>query len=293
MAETPTLVPVAAADGHTFTTRWQRPAAEARATFVIGPALGVGARYYDPLARAFADAGVNAVVTELRGQDTSSLRASRTSDWGYEEAVRYDWPALLASVRAEAGTAPIVLLGHSMGGHLSALHLGRVAGNEPHVAGDPQIAGLVIVASGSTHFRGWPFPQNLGLLFATQLVALVSKTLGYYPGARFGFGGLQARQEMLDWARTSRNGRYELKGAEVDDEAALARVTTPTWAFTFAGDRYAPPGSTAILVGKLRSARVSMVHLGPADLPRECLHHFAWVRNPVPVVARILRETGF
>jgi predicted alpha/beta hydrolase len=184
--------------------------------------------------------------------------------------VRYDWPALLASVRTEAGTAPIVLLGHSMGGHLSALHLGRNAGN------DSQVAGLVIVASGSTHFRGWPFPQSLGLLFATQLVALVSKTLGYYPGARFGFGGLQARQEMLDWARTARNGRYQLKGAEVDDEAALARVTTPTWAFTFAGDRYAPPGSAASLVGKLKSARVSMVHLGSTDLPRECLHHFAF-----------------
>lgn len=52
---------------------------------------------------------------ELRGQGTSSLRAGRDCNWGYEDAIRNDWPAMVAAVRERSGGRPLYLFGHSLG----------------------------------------------------------------------------------------------------------------------------------------------------------------------------------
>jgi predicted alpha/beta hydrolase len=123
-----------------------------------------------------------------------------------------------------------------------------------------------------------------------QLVAGLTRTLGYYPGNRVGFGDRQARQEMLDWASNGLYGRFRPAGASVDYESALAALKINVWGFSLEGDSLAPRNCTARLVAKFRNASVVHRHLTAKDLPRECLHHFAWARNSAPLVSRILQE---
>lgn len=293
MLETLSIV---TADGHRSEARFfpATPGAPSplRARFAVFPAMGVRARYYDPLGEALAAAGCDAIVAELRGQGTSSHRASRRCDWGYETALRQDWPAVLAAFEARTGgppgesarpgaecARPLYLLGHSLGGQVSSLYLAAHPG---------AASGLVLVASGTNWHRNWGFPRGLAMLARIQAGGLVARGLGYFPGRTLGFGALQARQEIVDWAATGRHGRFVPRGAGLDYEAALARLRTRVFAFTFEGDDYATPAAADHLTGKLRAARVVRRHLTAADVPAECLNHFAWARAPEPVLAHIL-----
>jgi predicted alpha/beta hydrolase len=277
---TPRDLPVTTPDGHRTVLRLFAPEAPPRVGFLVLPAMGVAARYYDRLGTALSEAGVFAAVADLRGQGASNLRAGRSVNWGYHEAVVHDLPALIAATREAVGAAPLYVLGHSLGGHLAALH----------VALRPDaVAGLVLVASGTTWHRNWPAPHRFVLLAQMQLGGLIAGTLGYFPGKRLGFADRQARREMADWAALGRHGRFAPRGPRVDYEAALARVRLPVWSYTFEGDTYTPRAAADHLVDKLSAAAVERVHLGPADVPAACLHHFQWARHPGPVVAHILR----
>lgn len=273
---------VTAADGHSFGLRVHAAAAP-RACFVMCPAMGVAATYYDRFAAALAERGFTAVVTDLRGQGSSSLRAGRDCDWGYADMVEKDWPALVAAVSAGFPGVPLYLLGHSQGGQLSILYLTQ----RPAA-----VAGVLTIACGSTFFRGWPFPQSLKILAQTQFVRGPCAALGYFPGDRLGFGGRQARSEMRDWANTALHGRYDLLHAGRDYEAALQQVETPVCVFSLEGDTFAPFGATAALAGKLPPGRVVHRHLTPAEMPMAALDHFRWSRHPDAVIPHLLAAAG-
>jgi predicted alpha/beta hydrolase len=274
---------VTASDGHRFSLR-QHAAAAARAIIVICPAMGVSAGYYDRFAEAIAAShGCHVAITDLRGQGSSSLRASRRVDWGYATMIERDWPALVEGLRQSWPGLPLYLLGHSQGGQLSLLYLAR----------QPEgVDGVITIACGSTYFRGWPFPASLNILARTQFVRGPALALGYFPGNKLGFGGRQARSEMRDWANAALNGRYDLIDAGMDYEAALWRVSKPVRIFSLDGDDFAPRGAADVLVQKLPPARVQHHHLTTADLPAEALDHFRWSRSPQAVVPRLLASVG-
>jgi predicted alpha/beta hydrolase len=268
---------VTAPDKHCFNLRLFECEFPARAVFVIAPAMGVSASYYDGFATALAQKGFHVAVTELRGQGSSSLRASRDVDWGYATMVERDFPALTAAVQKHWPALPLYFLGHSQGGHLALLFLAHQPEN---------IAGVLTIASGSTWFRGWPFPQNLKILLQTQAVRLPLLQYGYYDGRRFGFAGRQARTEMCDWANAALNGKFNLRDAGLDYEAGMKKSVLPVHLFSLQGDVLAPFGATAVLAEKFPKAR--HIHLGPTDLSKEARDHFRWTRHPDAVIPHLL-----
>ena len=78
-----------AADGHVFAVRLHEADAP-RACFILCPAMGVAASYYDRFAQALAARGITAAIADLRGQGSSSLRAGRACNWGYADMVEQD-----------------------------------------------------------------------------------------------------------------------------------------------------------------------------------------------------------
>lgn len=270
-------IQVRAADGHQFSLRLFTATAP-RAVFIICPAMGVMASYYDRFAEALVAAGISAAITDLRGQGTSSLRAAREVNWGYATMVEQDWPALTAAVQSQWPGLLLYFLGHSQGGQLALLYL----------AHQPQgISGVITIACGSTYFRGWPFPHSLKILAQTQFVRLPAAVLGYFPGNKLGFGGRQARAEMGDWADAALHGRYDLAGSTFDYEAGLKKVTVPARVFSLQGDDFAPEGAAAFLASKVPTAR--HVHLGEHDLPSAARDHFRWSRQADAVIPHLLK----
>ena len=164
--------------------------------FVVWPALGVWAKYYRPLADGLCDAGADAVLFDLRGSGRSRPLAGRSTRYGYRELLTRDWPRALAVVRERFAARPVFLLGHSLGGQLSALYLAL----EPTAA-----AGLVLVATSTPYFRRYGPLGGVRVLVGSQLMVAVSRLLGYLPAT--GFGSRQAAGLITDWGRQARTGR--------------------------------------------------------------------------------------
>ena len=267
------IIAIRAADGVGNSATVYRAAHPQAPVILIWPAMGTPARFYRPLAQALAAAGLHAVTADLRGIGASTVRASRQSDFGYEEMVAQDWPAAVAAVRHAFPDSPLWLLGHSLGGQISALYAARHPGS---------IAGLILIASGSVHYRGWQPPHRWTLLALTQVAAGISAIAGYFPGHRLRFAGREARGVIFDWARLCRTGRFRLRGGATDDEHALSLLSLPAFALSFAGDRLAPRQSTAGLLAKMKTAQPLHRHLA------QPLDHFNWVKQPQVVIPHVM-----
>lgn len=261
--------PAVAPDGH----RWdvlivQPPAATRRLVWL--PALGVAARHYEPLARAFAARGVAVHVHEWRGLGSSSLRASRDVDWGYRELLLHDIPATLALAMRD-GT-PLTLGGHSLGGQLAAC----TAALHPDAAD-----ALWLAASGSPWPRAFPRRTRAWLPLAYRLLRAIARLNGALPGRRLGFGGNEARSVIRDWSGTALSGRYAAPGVG-DLEPRLAVLDVPVRAAVLRDDWLAPESSLRYLVGKTAASSIAVDFFDGARLGVHA-DHFAWMRAPSPI----------
>jgi len=242
------------------------------------PALGVTAEFYEPFAIAGIEHGWISITADLRGNGQSSVRPSRQTDFGYHEMVTYDLPAYVSAVKREFPENPFFILGHSLGGQLSALCLSL----------NPEgVMGLILVTSCSVFFRGWDFPHNIGVLLGTQVIRLLAEIFGYFPGRKIGFGGVEARQVMRDWANEALTGRYSIANSHHDFETLLGQITIPVLAINFENDFLAPKKAADYLLRKMANAQLTQWNLTEGDLGPDRASHFQWVRNPEPLAAKI------
>ncbi len=241
--------------------------------FVCLPAMGISAKYYEPLSVPVLREGWHFIMTDLRGNGSSSVRPSKEISFGYHEMVAYDWPAFVGKAKDIFPGAPLYLLGHSLGGQLSCLYLGANPG---------AVSGIILVAAPSVYYRGWDFPANLGILAVTRAFPAIAGVLGYFPGKSIGFGGTEARGVIRDWAHQGQTGRYEPEGSALDFEKLMGEIESPVLAISLAGDSFAPQRAVANLCAKMPRSRMTRLHLGGSGLG-----HITWVRHADPVVSAI------
>lgn len=269
------LIAMSAPDGARSEARLFKAKAPGPGVLVL-PAMGVNARAYDRLGESLADAGITTLVVELRGGGSSSVRARRGVDYGYAELLD-DMAQHLEVLRTHV-TGPVSVLGHSLGGHLATAGLARW-----HQPG----AKLIVIASGTVHHRAWSGIKKLGVLAGTQLAQVVARGLGFYPGHRLGFGGLQGRSLIIDWSNSSRTGVFtsQRDGAL---EHRLEELEPEVLALHVQGDTMAPRSTTEALLRKLKKAKVKWANVLPPEQPRKMNPHFRWLKDPTSAVREIV-----
>ncbi|MFC4727538.1 alpha/beta fold hydrolase [Coralloluteibacterium thermophilus] len=269
--------PLAAADGHRWRQRLHRPEAP-RAALLWLPAMGVAARNYDPLAQALAAGGIAVALHEWRGIGSSSLRAHRGCDWGYRALLEDDLPPAMAALRRAFAGLPVLIGGHSLGGQFSMLYAARRPG---------AVDGIALVGSGTPEPSGFAGAAGLGMPFALRLIPLIAAVRGHFPGRRFRFAGNEARGIMRDWARSGRERRYRAQGLDFDFDAAMGGLELPVLGLLLAEDAFAPRASLDNLLGRAPRAATQVETLDAAALGTRA-DHFAWMRQPEAVAARML-----
>ena len=261
-----------------------RAADEHAPVLLVLPAMGTAAGYYDKLGAAFAQRGVHAALFELRGNGTSSVRASRGTDFGYGTIVEQDIPPAIDKVRALLPRAPIFLLGHSLGGHLAFLALAR--GQLAH-----DVRGVALVASGLPYHAAWAGAGSPVIRVFARFMKGASNAVGHYPGERLGFAGREARTVIREWANAVETGEFSFPTTWTDNvppEQALARVECPVLAVSLAHDKLAPSRSTELLLAKVPRCSVSRIRYVPdAALPEAAGHHNRWPRYPDAVATHV------
>ena len=247
---------------------------ENRPAVLVLPGIAVGARYYLPLARALADAGVDVAITELRGQGESTHRIGRSGGAaGYHESAGEDVPLAVEAMQRELGPRPVVLLGHSMGAQIGVYHLARR---------DPRVVGLIAVAAQSPFHRGYPREFGRKLRLGSIVMPIVGRLAGHVPGQFFGATGRVPADRVRDWARLAATGVMQPARADLDYIDGLARVTVPALAVVIADDPLAPESAARNLLALLPAARTTL------ESEPQPLGHNTWARRPDEIVARVL-----
>lgn len=264
---------LARAEGTRFTVGLARASGEGAdaPVVLIAPAMGMRTHYYRDLVAALAAAGVHAAVAEQRGHEASGgRRPGRDYDYGYAELVE-DLAEAAQAVRRELPQAPLVILGHSLGGQIATAYAG---------AGHPRPDGLVLMAASTPYWPHWgPRLRVVG-----HLLPAIARVLGHYPGGRLGFAGRESRTLMRDWGRLARDGRLPV------GEEGLAALRLPVLAVSIEGDELGVPAAVDALAAKLPAASLTRLHL---DV--DGVDHFRWAKRPdvvVPLIVDWLRATG-
>ncbi len=269
---------ITSGDGVTLPLSWF-PAQQSRWTLLFLPALGIQCRMYNAMAEALSAAGCSVCLLEQRGHGRSPLRASRSVNWGYDHYLQHDIPAALQWIEQhpEAFGRPLVLGGHSLGGHLSSI----IAGQHPE-----RMQGVLHIACGSPYYRDFG-PKTAHLVrFLCALIPLFRLVPGYFPGERLGFAGRESLQLMRDWRHWALNGTLDF-GAHRGLQDAVANFTGALLAISMAGDELSSAKAEQRAIAGFTSARRTEVRLG-SDEPGKRLGHFGWAKPPDAAAQAIL-----
>lgn len=281
MDSPPDVMEIVSADGHHFEASLHLAADDSAhaPVMIFFAALGTPARVYSRFAKAIAAHGISVCLFDWRGLCSSSVRASRRSNFGYRQLIEIDASALLAAVGKRLPDSPVWLAGHSLGGQLAPL----VAVNHPN-----QVTGMLLIASGSVYLPGYSPLMRLGIRVVGLIARLSSAIVGYFPGQSLGFGGREARGVMEDWLHVAHTGRYQPRGSVIDYERLLAELELPLRVINFAADTWAPKSAARHLTSKMGRSALTWWQEDPPKNDGTPIDHFSWTKKPDRLVPSIV-----
>jgi predicted alpha/beta hydrolase len=232
---------------------------ELRGTCVMAHAMFArksqfGRRERPGLAQTYAAQGWRTIAFDFRGHGESTL-ARGAPEWAYDDLVRLDLPAVFECARARSDDRPVLVVGHSLGGHvaLAAQGSGRIAAD-----GVVAIAANVWLRELEPSRWRWAAKRALARVMAES----VTRT-GRLPARRFRIGSDDASGAFVaDLLRFMREDCWKSADGADDYLASLARVVVPVCAVSSAGDHVTchPASADAFAqrcAGPLHSIRIA------------------------------------
>jgi len=266
-------------DGVSLPLSWF-PAGQSHWSLLFLPALGIQCRMYEAMAAALAAAGCSVCLMEQRGHGRSTLRASRSVNWGIDHYLQFDLPAALdwMASQPESTGRPIIMGGHSLGGQLSSIFSGQ---HPDHMQG------VLHVACGAPYAADYTAPTSHLIRILCRIIPLLRLVPGYFPGSRLGFAGRESLQLLCDWRDWAWHGNLNY-GPHQNLQAAIAAYRGAMLAVSIEGDEFSSLKAEQRAIAGFSSARISQVRLGKESL-EDRLGHFGWARKPDAVVTAILQ----
>ena len=250
-------------------TRFYAPTGAARASIVIGGAMGVRQSFYEAFAKWLAQQGLQVWTFDYRGSGDSLGNAPLR---GFE-ADLFDWArdyeAVIDAAKAALPSQPLYLLGHSLGAQLPGF-----------LQKPEQVDGLISIAAGSGYWReNAPRLKRTILYFWFFLVPLATRLWGYFPGRKLRKVGDLPRGVILQWRRWCLHPRYSV-GAEGELAArSYARVRFPVLALSMTDDELMTLAGTHSLVSFYNRAPSAVERIAPADVQARRIGHFGFFRE--------------
>ena len=244
---------------------WRAPDGGTAGTVVVNPATGVLARYYHRYARFLAGHRFDVLTYDYRGIGASRpVRLAgcryRWRDWG-----ELDFEAVLGFLRQHPSAAPLLVVGHSVGGFLPGLaESGRLVDR------------MLTVGAQYAWWGDYAAARRLPLVLKWH-VAMPALTLlcGYFPGRRLGWLEDLPSGVANEWS--FRGPRFELSHPRRERASVLARmaaVTAPILAVAVADDELGTAAAVRRTLACYSGARRTAVMLQPSDYGRTAIGHF-------------------
>lgn len=247
---------------------------ELRGTCVLAHALFArksefGRRERPGLAQAYAAAGWRTIAFDFRGHGESVLGPGAPS-WTYDDLVRLDLPAVLECARDRSEGRPVLVVGHSLGGHvaLAAQGTGRIAAD-----GIVAIAANVWIRELETSRLRWAAKLALGRVMAESVTRM-----GRLPARRFRIGSDDASAPFVsDVLRFMRDDRWASADGADDYLASLSRVVVPVCAVSSVADRINCHPAAAEAFARRCAGPVETIRIARSDDGRRAPGHMEMV----------------
>ncbi len=244
------------------------PAGTARASVVIGGAMGVRQDYYASFAQWLAQQGFRVTTFDYRGHGDSLVGPMREVRADLFDWAR-DYEAVIAAARVALPGQPLYLLGHSLGAQLPGL-----------LRNPGQVDGLLSVAAGSGYWRdNAPRLKRMVPYFWWVLVPLATRLYGYFPGRKLRKVGDLPAGVILQWRRWCLNPTYSV-GAEGPEVAQrYGAVRFPVLALSMSDDELMTLRGTHALVNLYSNAPTRVERIAPQDVKALRIGHFGFFRE--------------
>ncbi|MBU4422741.1 MAG: alpha/beta fold hydrolase [Gammaproteobacteria bacterium] len=248
--------------------RVYEPAGAARASVVIGGAMGVRQSFYEAFARWMAQQGFRVTTFDYRGHGDSLHGAMRDVnadlfDWAQ------DYEAVISAAKAALPMQPLYLLGHSLGAQLPGLL--RKPG---------QVDGLLSVAAGSGYWRdNAPKLRRVVPYFWWVLVPLATRLCGYFPGRALKKVGDLPFGVILQWRRWCLHPAYSVGAEGAAVAQSYGAVRFPVLALSMADDELMTLRGTHNLVNLYANTERRVESISPAELKVRRIGHFGFFRD--------------
>ena len=248
--------------------RVYEPAGAARASVVIGGAMGVRQSFYEAFARWMAQQGFRVTTFDYRGHGDSLHGAMRDVnadlfDWAQ------DYEAVISAAKAALPMQPLYLLGHSLGAQLPGLL--RKPG---------QVDGLLSVAAGSGYWRdNAPKLRRVVPYFWWVLVPLATRLCGYFPGRALKKVGDLPAGVILQWRRWCLHPTYSVGAEGAAVAQSYGAVRFPVLALSMADDELMTLRGTHNLVNLYVNTERRVESISPAELKVRRIGHFGFFRD--------------
>ena len=248
--------------------RVYEPAGAARASVVIGGAMGVRQSFYEAFARWMAQQGFRVTTFDYRGHGDSLHGAMRDVkadlfDWAQ------DYEAVISAAKAALPMQPLYLLGHSLGAQLPGLL--RKPG---------QVDGLLSVAAGSGYWRdNAPKLRRVVPYFWWVLVPLATRLCGSFPGRALKKVGDLPSGVILQWRRWCLHPTYSVGAEGAAVAQSYGAVRFPVLALSMADDELMTLRGTHNLVNLYANTERRVESISPAELKVRRIGHFGFFRD--------------
>ncbi|WP_245654046.1 alpha/beta hydrolase family protein [Novosphingobium rosa] len=234
-------------------------------SIVINPATGVQARYYHRYARFLADHGFDVLTYDYRGIGASRPERLRGCSYRWRDWGTLDCDAALRFMHARSPSAPLNVIGHSIGGFLAGL-----------APGAPGIARMLTVGAQYAWWGDYAQSHRLQLFLKWHVaMPLATAFCGYFPGRRLGWLEDLPAGVAHEWSfRGPRFERSHKRHERPEVLARMASVTAPILAVVVADDTIGTSAAIRRTLAYYRQAPRSAVLLHPADYGRQTIGHF-------------------
>lgn len=240
-----------------------------RGAVLLAPAMAVRRGFYDAYASWLAARGFAVLAPDVRGIGGSRPPELTALEDDLLDVARADLPAGLDWLEEHHPGAPLLYVGHSLGGQL----LG--------VLPDPnRVDAAILVATANAHWRLWEGLDRLKLMSLWWiLIPVLTRLYGYFPSRLVGLGEDLPPGIARSWARWGRH-----RGYVVDDDGRPIREGYRSYggrirAYSFPDDEMAPGGPAEEMLGWYRSADVEHRRPTPEELGRARIGHFGFFRE--------------
>jgi predicted alpha/beta hydrolase len=225
-------------DGWSLRADVRSPEGATRGVAVLAHALMARrTEFYRNQAASFAsflvDQGWRVVAFDFRGHGESRPAAHEGGVYGYDDLVARDLSAVCAFAREQAGPRdPVVVVGHSLGGHAAFAAQGT---------GAIEVDALVGIGAAPPFLRDHEPSRARWLLkraiFASMLAT--ARRVGRFPARALRLGSDdETLASCEDFDRVARTGRWTSRDGRVDYLAALASVRVPVLQVVSERDRF-------------------------------------------------------